>query len=231
MKVTETNLGFLLETPKYTALLGGEKAQVLNLQNSFPDYQFIRVKQIHSDIIVHSKDPALDYLVEADSHFTELAKTAICVSTADCIPVLLYDEKTEIIAAIHAGWRGVGNQIVPKTIRQLQAMGAKAENIQVVLGPHIQMANFEVSFEVRDEVLSSVDFSAHEKESIYHRNIGPEKSLVDLNQVIRTQLQNCEVRFDNLHNLHIDTFVDRRFHSYRRDKENSGRQISFICKN
>ncbi|MGZ3744698.1 MAG: peptidoglycan editing factor PgeF [Pseudobdellovibrionaceae bacterium] len=230
MKITETNLGFLLETSGFTALLGGEKAQILNLKNSFPDYKFIRVKQTHGTNIIHSIDPALDYQIEADSHFTELPKIALCVSTADCVPLLLYDAKKEIIAAVHAGWRGVASQIVPKVLQHLQAQGSHPHNIKVIIGPHIQMSSFEVSSEVRDEILSSIDFSAHENESLYHRKINTEKSLVDLNQVVKTQLQNCAVPFDNLHNLHIDTFVDHRFHSYRRDKEKSGRQISFICR-
>ncbi|WP_413289376.1 polyphenol oxidase family protein [Bdellovibrio sp. HCB337] len=231
MKITETNLGFLIETPKITALLGGEKSQILNLKSSFESLDFIRVKQTHSDIVVHSKDLALDYQVEADSHFTELSKTALCISTADCIPVLLYDPVSEIIAAVHAGWRGVANQIVPKTFARLAHSGVKSENTHVIIGPHIQMASFEVSHQVRDDILSTIDFGTTEKESIYHRNLNHEKALVDLNQVMRTQLQNSGVLFDNLYNLHIDTFVDPRFHSHRRDKEKAGRQLSFICKN
>lgn len=231
MKVTETNLGYLIETPKITVLLGGVKAQIVNLKASFPDFEMLRVRQTHGDTVVHSKDVALDYQVEADSHFTELSKTALCISTADCIPVFLYDARKEIIAAIHAGWRGVANQIVPKTFKRLETLGCKPEDIHVIIGPHIQINSFEVSQTVRDEILSSIDFGPTEDTSIYHKNINHEKSLVDLNQVMRTQLQNCGVAFDNLYNLHIDTFVDPRFHSHRRDKEKAGRQVSFICKN
>ena len=231
MKVTETNLGYLIETPKITAFLGGTKAQILNLKSSFPDFDFIRVKQTHGDTVVHSKDPSLDYKVEADSHFTEKSKMALCISTADCVPVFLYDVKTEMIAGIHAGWRGVAKQIVPKTFKRLQTLGCVAENIHVIIGPHIQMNSFEVSHSVRDEILSSIDFGAIQQDSIYHRNLNHEKALVDLNQVTRTQLQNCGVVLENVYNLHIDTFVDPRFHSHRRDKENAGRQLSFICKN
>jgi purine-nucleoside/S-methyl-5'-thioadenosine phosphorylase / adenosine deaminase len=231
MKITETNLGYLIETPNITALLGGIKSQIVNLKTSFPDFQFLRIKQTHSDIVVHSKNIALDYQVNADAHFTELSRTALCISTADCIPVLLYDAQTGIIAAIHAGWRGVANQIVPKTFKRLRADGCLPENIHVIVGPHIQMNSFEVDLSVRDEILSSIDFGAVTEESIYHKNLSAEKALVDINQVMRTQLQNCGVIFDNFYNLHIDTFVDPRFHSHRRDKENAGRQLSFICKN
>jgi len=231
MKVTETNLGFLVETPKITVLFGGVKSQIVNLKASFPDFQMIRIKQTHGDSIVHSQDVSLDYQVEADSHFTDLSKKALCISTADCIPVFIYDTKKDIIAGIHAGWRGVANQIVPKTFKRLETLGCSSESMHVFIGPHIQMNSFEVTHNVRDEILSSIDFAAVTKDSLYHTNINSEKSLIDLNQVMRTQLQKCGVTFDNLYNLHIDTFVDPRFHSHRRDKEKAGRQISFICKN
>jgi YfiH family protein len=231
MKMTETNLGFLIETPKFTALLGGQKAQLINVKASFTDFDFIRVKQTHSDIVVCSQDKNLDYQIEADAHYTGLKATALCISTADCIPVLLYDSKKELVASIHAGWRGVANQIVPKTFHKLKSLGSKIEDILVIVGPHIQMNSFEVTKDVRDTILSSIGFAAHDQESLYHRNLTDEKSLVDLNQVMKTQLQNCDVTVDNLHNLYIDTFIDPRFHSFRRDKEKSGRQLSFICKN
>lgn len=231
MKVTETNLGFLIETPKFTALLGGQKANLANLQASFSGVDFIRIKQTHSDIVVHSMEPSLDYQVEADAHFTRLPRTALCISTADCIPLLIFDEKTELVASVHAGWRGVANQIVPKTLKTLQGLGASADHLHILVGPHIQMPSFEVSYEVRDAILSSIDFGAVQAESLYHRNLNSEKSLVDLNQVLKTQLENSGLSIDRVYNLSLDTLTDPRFHSHRRDKEKAGRQISFIYKN
>jgi YfiH family protein len=230
MKVTETNLGFLIETGKFIALFGGQKAILGNLTSSYEDFEFIRVKQTHGDKSVLSEDISLDYKIEADGHFTQKSRIALCVSSADCIPVLVYDPQMEFIAAIHAGWRGVANRIVPKTLQQLQALGAKPEFMQVLIGPHIQMQSFEVQTEVRDDILSSIDFAAHQPESLYHKTLSKDKALVDLNQVMKTQLQEAGIAFDNLYNLHLDTLSDHRFHSFRRDKEKSGRQLSFICK-
>jgi hypothetical protein len=230
MKVTETNLGFLIEAPQFVALFGGQKSQLLNLQSSFETYQFLRIKQTHGDTVVHSQDYTLDYKVKADAHYTQAEKTALCISTADCIPVLIYEPRTNYIAAVHAGWRGVANRIVPKTIQTLVDRGAAVENMQVLVGPHIQMNSFEVDNPVRDQILDSIQFFADQNDSLYHKNINAQKSLVDLNQVMKTQMQNCGVVFDHLYNLHLDTYTDLRFHSYRRDKEKSGRQLSFICK-
>jgi YfiH family protein len=230
MKVTETNLGFLIETEKFTALFGGQKAALGSLKTSFEEFNFIRVKQTHGDKSVLSADPTLDYQVEADAHFTKAPLTALCVSTADCMPILIYDPKMEFIAAIHAGWRGVVNRIVPKTIEHLKTLGCQPENLQILLGPHIQMNSFEVKYPVRDEILSSIHFVADHPESLYHRNISGEKTLVNLNQVMKTQLQETGIQFDHLYNLYIDTFSDLRFHSFRREKEKAGRQLSFICR-
>jgi YfiH family protein len=230
MKVTETNLGFMIEAPKFTALFGGQKATLPNLQVSFEDFSFIRVKQTHGDISVLSEDTSLDYKIEADGHFTQKHKTALCISTADCTPVLIYDPTTGTVAGIHAGWRGVANRIVPKTLAELVRRGGDLRSMQVLIGPHIQMSSFEVSNTVRDEILSSIQATATHHEGLYHKDLDHEKSLVDLNQVLRTQLQESGIEFDNFYNLHIDTFTDPRFHSFRRDKEHSGRQLSFICK-
>ena len=230
MIVTETNLGFKIEAGKYVALFGGQKANLTNLKASFENFEFIRVKQTHSDLSVLSNDVELDYKVEADGHFTQKQNTALLVSTGDCIPVLIYDPQTEYIAAIHAGWRGVANRIVPKTLSLLQSQGCEVKNMRVLIGPHIQQNSFEVNNEVRDEILRSINHVSDQPHDLYQKAIGGDKSLVDLNQVMRTQLQTFGIEFDHLYNLHLDTMTDLRFHSYRRDKQQSGRQLSFICK-
>ena len=146
------------------------------------------------------------------------------------MPIFIYDPTTQIITAIHAGWRGVANNIVPKTINELKSLGGIPEQMRVLIGPHIQMSSFEVDFNVRDEILSSISEPVSLSESIYHRDLNPQKSLVDLNQVMKTQLQTSGILFDHLSNLYIDTFTDPRFHSHRREKEKAGRQLSFISK-
>lgn len=228
MKITETNFGFLIETNSFLVLFGGKKATLGNLQASFMNTHFVRVKQTHGDKFVRSDDPIADYKIEADAHFTNRSNLGLCISTADCMPIFIYDPTIHFVGAIHAGWRGVANNIVTKTIGQLKALGGSPEKMHVLIGPHIQMNSFEVDITVRDEILSSISESVTISESIYHQNISSEKALVDLNQVMKTQLQSCGIAFDNLSNLHIDTFTDPRFHSHRRDKEHAGRQLSFI---
>ncbi|KHD88031.1 MAG: hypothetical protein OM95_10925 [Bdellovibrio sp. ArHS] len=230
MNLEQTELGYEVRLPHFTIFLGGVNAQLPQLKSFYPDYTFVRVKQIHSDAVVESRDGHLDYQIIADAHYTKEKNLALCVITADCVPALIYDATTDLIAGIHAGWRGVASKIIPKTIEKLVAEGAKPENLHVVIGPHIQKPSFEVGTDVRDQILSSLGPLSPADRAQYFEALPENKSLVDLNQVVRTQLQQAGILPDQVFLLHINTVTDSRFHSYRRDKEKSGRQISFICR-
>lgn len=229
MQLDKTPLGYELRTPHITVFFGGNQAQLPQLTKAYPQIRLVRVKQIHSDIVVQTNDPWLDYQVTADAHYTHEKSLGLCVITADCVPVFFYDHSASIIAGVHAGWRGVAGRIIPRTIEALTKQGTLPENLNVVIGPHIQKASFEVGNDVRDQILASLGPLSSIEKSEYAELLSESKSLVDLNLVVRTQLQQCGIHFENLFNLHIDTVTDTDFHSYRRDREKSGRQISFIC--
>src|SRR5690606_20508941 len=81
----------------------------------------------------------------------------LTVSVADCLPVFLFDPKNEVIASIHAGWRGTAENIVSKTISKIsEQFGTASEDIIAFMGPGISQEYFEVGEEVgelfRDEV-------------------------------------------------------------------------------
>jgi YfiH family protein len=74
------------------------------------------------------------------------------VSTADCIPVLLYDEAHHAAAAIHAGWRGTVKRIVKKTVEAMgERFGTNPEELKAVVGPGISLEAFEVGDEVYEQ--------------------------------------------------------------------------------
>lgn len=231
MNLEKTELGYELRTPHITAFFGGASAPLSEIQKFYPQFKFIRLKQIHSDAVVESNDPALDYQILGDSHFTKEQDLALCVITADCVPVLFYHHGTNLISGVHAGWRGVANKIIPKTVKQLATLGAAPSEIDVIIGPHIQKASFEVGNDVRDQILSSLGPLSSAERAQFAEPHGNGKSLVDLNLIVRTQLQQEGISMERLFDLHIDTVTNNEFHSYRRDKEKSGRQVSFICRN
>ena len=120
--------------------------------------------QIHSDssrIIANEyfKLPAniREQIIEGvDAVMTNELNVCIGVSTADCIPILLYDTKHHATAAIHAGWRGTVKHIVQKTIREMGIVyQTKPQELQAVIGPGISLQNFEVGDEVYEQFVNA----------------------------------------------------------------------------
>ncbi|XGC80766.1 peptidoglycan editing factor PgeF [Bdellovibrio bacteriovorus] len=230
MNIEQTQYGYEVRTEHITVLLGGVHAQLPKLAEAYPDFKLTRLKQIHSDAVVESKDQSLDYQIIADSHFTKEKGLALCVITADCVPIFFYDPATNLIAGAHAGWRGVASRIIPKTIQKMIQLGSFPQNLQVIIGPHIQKQSFEIENDVRDQILSSLGPLSPSERAYYFEETSEGKCRLDLNEVVKTQLQQEGLDLDKVFNLHIDTVTNPDFHSYRRDKEKSGRQISFICR-
>lgn len=83
---------------------------------------------------------------------TNQAKLALCISTADCLPIMIYSPISRWVAGIHAGWRGVASQIFRDTLLKLDAVGVPRESLQIFIGPHIQMESFEVHKDVKEAV-------------------------------------------------------------------------------
>ena len=229
LNIRKTNLGYEFKTDHLVCLFGGTESQLPNLKKSYPDFEFIRVKQTHSDVIVESSDISLDYQVIADSHYTTKTNTALCVATADCVPILISHQESGYIAAIHAGWRGVANQILMKTIERLGQLGLRPDSLNVFIGPHIQVESFQVEKDVRDQILTSLNPSNSLDLNDYYQELPNGKFLVDLNLITKSQLLHMGVSKEKIINLHIDTVSELDFHSHRRDKEKAGRQLSFIC--
>ncbi len=118
-----------------------------------------RAKQVHGKKVLSPKDFPLDIQVaedggrpEADGVRTTAPQQAAWVCTADCTPVLIADEGTGQVAAVHAGWRGTALGIVPEAIRQLQDQGSQLKDLRVAMGPAIAGEVYQVTAQVAAEV-------------------------------------------------------------------------------
>ena len=135
-----------------------------------------------------------------DSLITSLPGVSIGVSTADCIPVLLYDEEHHVAAAVHAGWRGTVKRIVQKTIATMQqSYGTRSEFLRACIGPGISLANFEVG----DEVYQEFAQAGFQMASISRKM---EKWHIDLPGCNRLQLLEVGVKDTNILNTGICTY-------------------------
>lgn len=108
-----------------------------------PSHKIMIPRQTHSTNVAWVDHPG--EIADTDAVITSLPGLCVAVKTADCIPVLLYDEALHLIAAIHAGWRGTVGKIVEKTIHE---MGSRGEDIRAIIGPGISLEAFEIGDEV-----------------------------------------------------------------------------------
>lgn len=103
-----------------------------------------------------------------DAVMTNIPGMCIGVSTADCIPVLLYDEEHHAAAAIHAGWRGTQARIVHKAVQEMRmAYQTDPTKLKAVIGPGISLDNFEVG----DEVYADFEQAAFDMSTIAEKRI------------------------------------------------------------
>lgn len=103
------------------------------------------LEQVHSTEAVLL--PSEEHIIKADASFTTRNNIVCAVMTADCLPLLITDQKGSCVAAIHAGWRGLCNGIVEATIKNLPVT---AGQLMVWLGPAIGPDVYEVGQEVYD---------------------------------------------------------------------------------
>lgn len=175
-------------------------------------------RQIHSDIVKYIDNPG--FSGECDAVWTDKKDIYLTVSVADCASVFLYEPNLEIIAGIHSGWKGTSLNITKKTIRDIQSKYPNEKlKFEVFLPPCISQKNFEVDKDVAD--LFENEFK------IYDAN--KNKYFIDLKSKVISQIKSCDVEILNLESENLCTFENKEFlHSYRRDRNNSGRMYGII---
>lgn len=175
--------------------------------------------QVHG-VVVADAD-AVSGPVEADASVTRRPGTVCAVLTADCLPLLLCDDAGTVVAAAHAGWRGLAAGVIERTVR---AMAVNPASIIAYLGPAIGPAAFEVGDEVRQTFIAADP--AAQQAFTQHSALGAEKWLADIYLLATQQLNRLGV--ERIHGGGYCTHGDaQRFYSYRRDGA-TGRMASLI---
>ena len=164
----------------------------------------------------------VSYLQDVDALVTKCRGVCIGVSTADCVPILLFDEKRHIIGVAHAGWRGVLGHIVQNVVQKMKDLGSDAKDIKTIIAPRIGPASFEVG----DEVVSAFLASNFPDRVILHNYVKPH---IDLWASVAFELEEIGVNLQNVQIAGVDTFTHSdSFFSARQLGLNSGRIFSGI---
>lgn len=194
----------------------GDRIDVaLDLLGSAIDVAVVRASQVHGDDVVTVDDDGSGPVPVADGLVTARHGTALMVRVADCVPVLLADATAGVVGAAHAGRRGVELDVVTRTVERMRALGAA--DIHAWIGPHICGGCYEVPGEMRDEVAALVP-------ETYAETTWGTPSL-DLGAGVAAQLATADVAVTVVGGC---TLEDHRFHSYRRDGQESGRIAGLV---
>jgi len=185
--------------------------------------------QIHSNKLVYIDDKyKLKTKPKVDAVITNQKNLPVAVLTADCVPILICDKKRNMVAAIHAGWKGAYKGIVDKVIKFMLKKGCKLKNITAAIGPSISVKNYEVQENFRKK------FIKKDKKSKKYFKIKGNKLYFDLVKYVRSLLLQNKIK--KIDTIKLDTFdIKNKFFSARRAlrlKHNDyGRNISIIMLN
>jgi YfiH family protein len=170
------------------------------------------LRQVHSGIVLEAPGPGLDRFAEGDALVSGQAGTIVGVRTADCVPILVVDERTRAVAAVHAGWRGTAAGIVGSAVKELAGRyGSRPEDLHAAIGPAIGLCCYEVGPEVAHRFGMDGD--------------GPVK--IDLAGINARQL--AEAGVGDIWSAGECTYCESgRYFSFRREREEAGRMLSFV---
>ena len=185
--------------------------------------------QIHSNKFIYIDEKYKNKKKpKADAIITNQKYLPIAVLTADCSPILIYDDKRKIIAAIHAGWKGAYKDIINKVIKFMIKKGCELNDMTAAIGPSISLKNYEVKEDFKKK------FIKKDKKNLMFFKINRKQLYFDLTSYIYTSLKKNGVKYIDV--LKVDTFdIKHKFFSARRAlklKHNDyGRNISIIMLN
>lgn len=216
------------ESPRFTgnpeiqALKNRKKlAEILNMEAE----QLIFPRQTHTSSVACVNEMPGKIFNNTDALVTNRPGICLCIQTADCVPVLLYDPVRKAIGAVHAGWRGTVGLIAGKVVKTLQHnYASNPKNVKVVIGPSIGPENYEVGSEVVEAVRKSIP----QPESSLKKHASGKYHL-DLWEANRQVLLESGILSKNIEISGNCTYSgENHFFSARREGIETGRLVSGI---
>ena len=188
------------------------------------------LNQVHSNkfVFLDKNSKFIKKRIKADAVITDQPRLPIAVLTADCVPILLYESKKNMVAAIHAGWRGAYKNIIKNVVSFMLSKGCKKNYITAAIGPCIHEDSYNVKEDFKRKFIKKDKknkiFFKKRKNIIYFNLPGFVKYQLKLNKIT------------NIDTINIDTFVKKNnFFSARQSlrlkHEDYGRNISIIMIN
>lgn len=189
--------------------------------------RFVFPRQTHSDhVAVVSSENLSEALSDTDALITREPGLYICVQTADCVPILLFDPQQKVVAAVHAGWRGTVSKIAGRTIQQMsETFGCNPAHMVAGIGPSIHMHAYEVGPEVVEAVKSNFSHS----NALLKPSLTQGKAYLDLWEANRQVLVEAGIGEEHIEVMGLCSYEHADlFYSARREGIATGRMVSGI---
>ena len=186
--------------------------------------KLILMNQSHSNKVIEIKKNNYKKKINSDAMITKVRGLAIGVVSADCVPVIIYDLKNEIVGCIHAGWKGAFLGIIKNTINKIKKLNSN-NKIFASIGPCIGGKSYEVDITFYKRFLKQ---SKKNKKYFSYKN--KNKKFFNLRKFVADKLTELKVKVDHVNH---DTFREKsNFFSYRRScklmQNDYGRCISVV---
>tara|TARA_B100001250_G_scaffold224415_1_gene192456 strand:+ start:1417 stop:2175 length:759 start_codon:yes stop_codon:yes gene_type:complete len=189
------------------------------------------LNQIHSDKVIQVKNTLCLKPKTADSLITKEPNQSLWIYTADCMPLLFADINTRNIAACHSGLQGLKNQIISKTLKELEGIGSKKKDLIIAIGPSIKGDKYQVKKKEINDLILQVTGGKYIKKSSYlvelnkkeiipllKRDDKPDRLLIDIQAAAILQLYMEGIKEYQININRLCTYSNPKlFNSFRRD--------------
>lgn len=188
----------------------------------------LSVKQVHGTdalVVDRALTPADRFQGGWDALVTDQPGIMVAVRTADCVPILVYDPKRRVVAAIHVGWRGAAAGIIPKTIALMESrFGSAPEHLRLSVGPSAGACCYEVDEPVLDRLRQKCPNWGK-----VVRDRRGSKAHLDLKLLVREQALAAGASPESITAVNLCTIChEDLFFSYRREGKVIGTMVSAI---
>ncbi|MDD5658627.1 MAG: peptidoglycan editing factor PgeF [Actinomycetota bacterium] len=221
------------------------RTKILSLFGYDDSISMVSLSQVHgNDILIidenylknnpksasdNCMDQDLLFKYYADAIITNIPKIPVMVMGADCNLILITDTKNKIVAAVHAGWKGVLNHIVLNVLESMtNKFNSHLKDIYVFFGPSIRKCCFKVNKDVLDSFLQEF-VKVMDYEEFIFKETNADYFFIDLIYIMLNEILKAGILKENISDVGICTCCDNEglFYSYRKEK-NTGRQAGVI---
>lgn len=174
------------------------------------------MKQVHGGDVAFVDENSPFITENVDSLVTNKKNNTLIVFTADCVPLIFFDEQNSIAAAVHAGYKGILNGVIENTIKKIKDLGGESNNIQVLVGPSIR----ECCYDVDSKRVKLFDLTYPEFTNMHSRRNG--KYYLHLTEIAKQILISRGIYRKNiLQTMECTKCNSQSYFSYRNDPKSS----------